>query len=279
MKNNKIFMIVLFCLIIVQHSFAAERIFYEDCEDTSFTEHFLERHYGSNTGGYWNEFKSEVTRSSSSPHGGSYCMTYDPWSTGNPHANIGLGNTAYGNLSNFDLRPYDTQIWYFRWYHKWETGIIYSGSAKNKNIYIGYNTWGGDFVLVLEKAGGTYWHLLIFKNPGYTNTVDAYPYVSSSVDDNQWHKMEVYIDLGTTGATGTCTITVDDTVIYNNTSVHYRDAIAINGNVLNRFYWPSNKSGTPTGTAVQWLDDLEIWVDGMPTDINPPKNLRKVPTP
>ena len=43
MKNNKIFMIVLFCLLIVQYSFAAERVFYEDCEDTSYSEHFLEK--------------------------------------------------------------------------------------------------------------------------------------------------------------------------------------------------------------------------------------------
>ena len=251
---------------------AATRIFYEDCEDTTFTEHFLERYYGTTEYSYWVEFKSEVTRSTDSPHSGSYCMTYDPWTTGNPHANVGydVGN-GYGNKSKFYLKDYNINIWYFRWYHKWETGINYSGSAKNKNIYIGYHEWGGDFVLNLEKSGSGNWHLVIFKNPGYEITVNKYLSMGYSVDDNQWHKMEVYIDLGTTGPTGICTVTVDDTIIYSNTAVYYRDAIGINGNIINKMSWPANTSGYPVGTNRQWLDDLEIW-DGKPnaSDTTPP---------
>ncbi|RKX69867.1 hypothetical protein DRP43_03975 [candidate division TA06 bacterium] len=257
---------------------AATRIFYEDCEDTTFTEHFLERYYGTTEYSYWVEFKSEVTRSTDSPHSGSYCMTYDPWTTGNPHANVGydVGN-GYGNKAKFYLKDYNINIWYFRWYHKWETGISYSGSAKNKNIYIGYHEWGGDFVLNLEKSGSGNWHLVIFKNPGYEITVNKYLSMGYSVDDNQWHKMEVYIDLGTTGPTGICTITVDDTIIYSNTAVYYRDAIGINGNIINKMSWPANTSGYPVGTNRQWLDDLEIW-DGIPEGINE-NNIAVYPNP
>ena len=256
------------------------RLFYEDCEDTTYSEHFLERHYGTTEPSYWAEFTSEVTRSTDSPHSGSYCMTYDPWTTGNPHGNVGYDvGSGYGNTAKFHLKDYNNRIWYFRWYHKWEPGISYSGSAKNKNLYIGYHEWGGDFVLNLEKVSSGGWHLVIFKNPGYAITVNTYPSAGYSVDDNQWHKMEVYIDLGTTGPTGTCTVKVDNTVIYNNTSVHYRDAIGINGNILNKMSWPANTSGTPSGTNWQWLDDLEIW-DGMPnqTDTIPPVRSNPQPT-
>jgi hypothetical protein len=260
---------IVFVLLITSTSFSAERIFFEDCEDTSFSTWFLERSMGTSDSGYWAELTSEITRSSSSPYAGTYSMTYDPWTNGNPHVNIGV-DTVYGNTDGFLLTDVSTSTYYFRWKHKWQTDINYSGSALNKNIYLGYNTWGGDFVFVIEKGSSTSFHILVFSNPGYVSRLNTYASHSSSLDDMQWHNMEVYIDLGTTGTTGYLLIRIDDSVLYENSSVYFRDAININDGVaLGIIQWPANTSGTPTGTNQQWLDDLEIW-NGLPNDETTP---------
>ena len=243
---------------------AAERLFFENFEDTSFSTWFAERSMG--TSSYWSELTSEITRSSESPHSGRYSMTYDPWVTGNPHGNIGVPTTN-GNTSGFDISQVNTNSYYFRWNQRWQTGISYAGSAMNKVLYLGYHEWGGDFVVALEKSSSSGFHLLIMSNPGYVIRVNTYPSVGN-LDDMAWHKMEVYVELGTTGATGTFTLTIDDNVYYHNTSVHYRDAVNINGgSSLNIVQWPSNASGTPSGNSRVWLDDLEIW-DGLPSETN-----------
>jgi hypothetical protein len=257
---------ILFCFILMSciisvESFASERLFFEDCEDTSYSSWFLERSMG--TSSYWSELTSDITRSSSNCYAGNYCLTYDPWTTGNPHGNIGV-ITSYGNTSGFDIGSVVTNTYYFRWKHKWSPGVSYSGSAMNKNLYLGYHDWGGDFTLAFEKSSSSGWHLLVMSNPGYVIRVNKYPSAGISVDDGAWHDMEVYIDLGTTGATGTLQIKVDGQIIYENLNVYYRDAIHINGDsALNIIQWPSNTSGTPVGTNVQWLDNLEIW-NGLP---------------
>ena len=77
--------------------------------------------------------------------------------------------------------------------------------------------------------------------------------------------MEIYIELGTIGETGTLVIMVDDNVIYEDTSAYYRDAININsGSSLNTMVIGANTSGTPVGNGRVWLDDLEIYtIDGL----------------
>ena len=238
---------------------AATLLFYEDCEDAGFSEWFLERYMG--TSSYWSELTSEITRSSSAPHGGSYCMTYDPWTTGNPHGNFGI-STTNGNTDNFLLSAVETSGYYFRWYQRFEEGIDYSGAAENKLLYLGYGEWGGDFTFTLKKNNPDSFHITIRSNPGYTITVNTYPGNPGGVniDDMEWHKFEVGIDLGTTGATGSYFVEIDDETLISQTSVTFRDQQNINNGVaLGIIQWPSNTSGTLTGTAQTWLDDLEFY--------------------
>ena len=127
--------------LLATNVYAATRVFYEDFEDTNYSTWFAERSMGTSDSGFWSELTSEVTRSTLDPVSGSYCMTYDPWTGGNPHINIGY-NTTYGNTSNFDISDTTTDILYFRWRHKWEANADYSGSAHNKNFILGMENGG-----------------------------------------------------------------------------------------------------------------------------------------
>ena len=257
MYVRNIFIIII--LILSGNVFAQTRIFFEDCEDTNYTTWFLERSEGTSEATYWSELTSELTRSSDNPYAGSYCMTYDPWVTGNPHTNVGIP-TTYGNTSNFNLADYELDEMYITWEHKWQTGISYSGSMENKNIYIGYGE--------LDKGGNNNWHIYIRSNPGYNlqhNWYRALDGVNS--EDGNWHKMELYINLGTTGPTGSAWFKVDGVYVLNETGLTFRNQQEINGADLLLIQWPANTSGTPTGNARQWLDNLEIW-DGLPGNLN-----------
>ena len=240
------------------------RIFYEDCEDTSFSEWFLERSMG--TSSYWDELTTELTRSDESPHSGKYCMTYDPWTTGNPHTNVGYPVT-HGNTGGFLWHNVNTSTYYFKWYQRWETGINYSGGVANKNIYIGYGEWGGDFTFTLKKCGSNNYHITIRSNPGYTIRYNRWlSFSGGDLDDMEWHKIEVYLNLGSTGPTGSFFVKIDDIFLVNESNIYFRDQINQNDGVaLGIVQWPSNISGTPVGTGRTWLDDLEIW-DGMPNE-------------
>ncbi|MCD4702670.1 MAG: hypothetical protein K8S24_12520, partial [Candidatus Aegiribacteria sp.] len=80
--------VIIFLLMLTTLSLGSEMLFFENCEDTTFVEWFLARSMG--TSYYWDELTTELTRSDNRPISGNYCMTYDPWVTGNPHANIGF---------------------------------------------------------------------------------------------------------------------------------------------------------------------------------------------
>ncbi|MCP3928433.1 MAG: hypothetical protein GY705_04960 [Bacteroidetes bacterium] len=261
-----IFYLSFICLFFSGMSMGAERVFYEDCEDINFSEWFLERSMG--TSSYWSELTSEITRSNENPHSGNYSMTYDPWTTGNPHGNIGYA-VDHGNTRNFSVRDMAGSTYYFKWYQRWETGIEYPGSVENKLLYLGYSTWGGDFTFTLKKYDADVFHITIRSNPGYTIRINTYPTFSGgNLDDMEWHKMEVYLDLGTTGETGYFFVKIDDVSLIEKSNVRFRDQIKINNNsALGIIQWPSNISSTPSGTSRTWLDDLEIW-DGLP-DENP----------
>ena len=131
-------------------SFAYTQVFYEDCEDTEYAEHFMEDHFGSNYLEYWEHMKAEMSQSTDS-YKGSYSMTYDPFSAGNPYTTVGNGEMDHGNLSNFSLRPVSGRYWYFRWYQKWATGIDWGGYHV-KLIYINYQNTP-DFTYFLIKNG------------------------------------------------------------------------------------------------------------------------------
>ena len=279
--------VFLFISMFGKEIVSQTKIFYEDCEDTNFSHDyetcndenptpedpwFLERSMGTSNCGYWSELTNELTRSTNTPYAGSYCMTYDPWTTGNPHSNVGY-NVNYGNTSNFSWTNVHTSTYYFKWYQRWETGIDYSNSVENKTLYLGYSEWGGDFTFTLKKCGRANYHITIRSNPGYNISYNSWKSFSGgNLDNMEWHKIEVYLDLGTTGATGSFYVKIDGVYLADEDYVTFRNQMNINNGVaLGIVQWPSNISGTPVGTAVTWLDNLEIW-NGLPnqTDISHP---------
>ena len=262
---------LILILVLPETLWAAERVFFENCEDSTYNEWFLERSIG--TSSYKEKLTTSITRSTTDPYSGSYCMTYDPWIIGNPHTNIGY-LVDFGNTSKFDLRNVHTSTYYFRWKQKWETGIKYGVDTKVKILYLGYSTWGGDFSVEFSKTSSSGFLMSIFANPGHYLSYNKWISASDSIDDNQWHNMEYYINLGTTGATGSLFFKIDGVIVHEATGVTFRNQININGGTALRLVSiPANRSGTGcTGTARTWLDDIEIW-DGMPdSEPNPPQD-------
>lgn len=265
---SRILRVIVFLLMITTASPGSELLLFEDCEDTAYTEWFLERSIG--TSYYWEELISELTRSDDNPVSGNYCMTYDPWITGNPHANEGFPVT-HGNTCGFLFDSVQTSTYYFRWFQRWQTDINYSGTLQNKNIYIGYGEWGGDFVFVLAKNGDDNFHITIRSNPGYVIRYNRWlTFSGGNLDNMEWHEMEVYLDLGTTGPTGSFFVRVDGIYVADSSNVHFRDEINQNNGVaLRTVGWPSNTSGgPPVGNGRTWLDDMEIWDDLPETGIS-----------
>ena len=287
MKRLIFIVCIIFLMFTVKLSVAAERIFYEDCEATNYSEHFMERTYGTSNSGFWDEIKSEIERSSDSPHGGNYCLTYDPFTDYNPHAVVGYGGADYGNTSGFDLSAHNGRYWYFRWYQRWETDIVWDGTVENKLLYI--NQVGvGDFTFIVHKRGAAKFHIYAKDTATYSLIFNDWLTSSGgSVDDMAWHKLELYIDAGTTGgANGEYWFKVDGITVGAKENITFNPTISPNP-IQHLTGWPSNLSGTPTGTCNTWLDDLEIWilsgsndipaegsVTDTPEDLPPPKNLK-----
>jgi len=270
------FFFLIILILDFSYSYAAERIFYEDCEASNYSEHFLERSYGTGTSSYWDEFTSEVTRSNLSPHGGSYSMTYDPFSAGNPHAVVGYGDATLGNTSHFDLRNHSGRYWYFRWYQRWESGIDWGGYHV-KLIYINYQNTP-DFTYFLIKEDSTTVHSTLKDYSTYSLLNNSYS-TTPETDDMQWHKMELFLDAGTTGtANGGFWVKVDGQICANFSGINFNNTISNNpiGHITG---WPSNLSGSGgSGSARTWLDDLEIWTLNGPNDIPGEEIIVDVPS-
>lgn len=270
MKNILITISLLF-LMVPGISLGATRIFYEDCEYTEHTTHFLERAYGSGNQRYWDEMVSEITQSSETPYRGNYSMTYDPFTTGNPHALVGYsGALDVGNTSNLDLSAINSRTWYFKWYQRWENDIGWNG-AMTKILYVNYKN-SGDFTLFLVRTDSAHFLLTLKDRDTYSLVVNKWlTHSGGSLDDMEWHKLEVYVDVGTTGnSDGILTVTVDDIQLFHQTGIRYNGTIHENP-MSYLTGWPSNKSGgTPTTTCNTWLDELEIWADNSITDTTAP---------
>ena len=178
----------LICVFGVNYSLAAERIFHEDCEATNFSQHFLERNYGTTSSDRWNEFRSEVTRSGTA-HSGSNSMTYNPHQTGNPQGRVGY-STSYGNTSHFRLANHSSRYWYFRWYQRWETGIDWGGSCQNKTFYLNY-VGMGDFTFTVQRNCSNCFLIKSVPNGSGTQIVDYANHSGGNLDDEEWHKLEL----------------------------------------------------------------------------------------
>jgi hypothetical protein len=250
---------------------AYERVFHEDCEDTGFSQFFLEKYYGTTYQEYWNELTTEITRSTDACNG-QYSMTYDPWLTNNPHSIIGY-DTIYGNTSDFDLNSINSRYWYFRWNQKWEENISYEGNIENKLLYINYSG-EGDFVFTVKKREAYKFHITIKDLDTYSLIRNDYFHTVDdiSLDDMQWHKLELFFDVGTTGNdNGSYKFKVDDVVLSEANGIQFNGTIHSNP-IDHLTGWPSNapRVSQPPGTGRTWLDDLEIYIlddeDDLPTN-------------
>lgn len=254
-KQINILGIIVLINLVVNFAYAYEKIFYNDNEDTSFSTHFLEDKFGTDYDTYWSEFLAEVSRSTIS-HTGNYSMSYNPVVTGNPHANVGPGNVKYGNYSNFGTNSYNDRYWYFRWYQRWESS---SYQSYVKIIYLS----GGDYYY-LAKTGSRYFILMLSSQHNGANLYSGYPSHSSNLDDEQWHKIEVYLDVGTAGdSNGRTWCKIDGQQMYDITGL----AFVTQSNPVTYVAWPSTRSGDQSGSQRTWLDDQEIYILDGPNDI------------
>lgn len=267
----RLYCIFIFCVLYPSLALAASQVFYEDNEASDFTDFFLERHYGTTYQEYWNELTSEITRSTESSHSGNYCMTYDPWLTDNPHSIIGY-DTTFGNTSAFLFRPINARYWYFRWYQRWERNIDYSGSIENKLLYINYRD-EGDFVFTVKKRESYKFHITVKDHDTYSLVRNDYFHTVNdiSLDDMQWHKLELFIDTGITGASnGSYWFKIDN--VNTSSADNIRFNATVSPNPIDHITgWPSNapRASQPLGTGRTWLDDLEIYTLDGPNDIPP----------
>jgi hypothetical protein len=266
------------------NSLAAERVFLENMEATDFSEHFLERSYGTTYQSYWESMKEDVTRSTDA-YSGNHSMSVDLFKIGPaPGRNIGIGRAQYGNTSNFDLSTAvpGTKI-YFRWKQKFSDSASWGSGILSKQIYLNYKD-RGDFVLFLVKAHSNRWLLTLKTNDPYDFTINEY-FSSATVLDGRWHDFELFLDwtgqenggncqagvneltLNSTNGTGIISFKVDGETAYEKTNAcFYTDSV--DGPTLSHVVWPSNRSGdSGAASHTVWLDDLEIW-DDRPTANN-----------
>ena len=256
LKLITIFSIIFFLL---PYAFAADRIFYEDYEQTSFSEHFLEDYWGTSYAEWWDEFKREIDQSSIS-HNGSYSLVTNPPLVGNPRGSIGGGDKAYGNLSNFDLADYTNRYWYFRWYQRWENS---SYTMLNKIFYLG---GGGDYFYI-AKTGSHSFIVCVSDEYGGPHIAGGDEGCSQNLDDENWHKMEIYFDVGTSGnSNGEVWFKIDDEEVFHYTNLAFKSQDHPAQGTLGL---PANTSGTVTGSQQVWYDDLEIWTINGPDDLPP----------
>lgn len=241
-------------LIAATTSLADERIFYEDYETTSYTTHFMESQFGSDTSSYWNEMISEVTQSAIA-QSGSYSGNYDPYTDRNSYQQFGIGNVAYGNTSNFDLSGYNNRYWYFRYYVYWGVPDNIYSSGANKIFYLGCT--GDHYYIAKTYDNQTGFVYTISDSPGGATLSSGWPSQSVSLYDQNWHKVEIYIDFGSSNeaSDGSTWVQIDDgqLIAVSNLDFNYLptpvSCVAI----------PSNCTGC-TGSQDVKLDELEVFV-------------------
>jgi hypothetical protein len=288
--SNLILLLAMISVSVFVHS--AERVFFEDMEATNFSEHFMERSFGTAYSSYWDQLQSgsaSVTRSTDA-YSGSYSMRTNLFAPA-PGRNIGLGNVAYGNTSNFSLQNAITGTkMYIRWKQKYEAGADWGGFM-SKQVYLNYRDQG-DFVLTLVKSGGNNWIISIHTNNPYVYTLNQYFNTSTNVFDEQWHDMELFLDW--TGQEdsngGSCTegqnslsynssdgngivlFRIDGVTQYEKTNTCFYTG-PVSGSPIHHLVLPSNRSGTGgSGSQTTWVDNIEIWDDLPDSATLPPPN-------
>lgn len=273
----------------------ATRIWYEDCEYTVFTYHFLERNFSPTTSGVGCGVFSSLTQSSAYAHAGTYSARW-ALSTANPHAVIGLvdaqgydlcpGHPTHSvNTNNFRLDTYNSQYWLFRWYVRWGIGAEEpqwpAGGEHVKLIYLNYmgNENGAQFYYIFQNSSSSsdtthnYFESYISDSGG--NQISWREGAASSLDerDGLWHKVEVYMDVGTgTSANGTIITKIDGNTVHTHTGVRFHDVgDTVDANPMKFLQGiPGNVSNGQIPGGYIYMDDYEIFtlssLDDVPAD-------------
>lgn len=278
-KSSRYF--ILAALIFISSGLgAAERVFYEDMEDTNFSEHFMERSYGTNYQEYWDLLvngPANVTQSTDA-YSVSHSMRLNLFAPASGRT-IGAGDANIGNTSNFDLATAitGTKV-FFRWKQKFQPGADWGG-YQSKQIYLNYKD-RGDFVLFINKRHDNSYLITLKTNDPYEFTLNRYFQSSVPILDGNWHNFVLFLDwtgqearggrcvatadnlnLDSTDGNGILQFMVDGVTIFEKTNTcFYTDPVA--GAALSHVGWPSNLSGSGgSGEQIVWFDDLEIWDD------------------
>ena len=161
------------------------------------------------------------------------------------------------------------------WIYETSTGVWTQITVNNPEwIIVGNWNGDGDFVLTWKINGSDDYHITLIDNNGYQLIQNPwFDNTGLHVWDGAWHKFELYIDVGNAGSPqgdGEYTFWIDDQQLYHSENITFNSA-SISTNPIDYLTgWPSNLSGTPSGTARTWLDELEIWTGGIPNIPNDP---------
>jgi hypothetical protein len=243
-------------LLIYSSAIAADtRVFFEGGETTSYTTHFLEDQFGSNTQSYWEEFIAEVFQSDSIYHSGSRSLYYNPYQTRNPYAQTGFGAATYGNEDVVDFTGYNNRYWYFRWYAYFGQESSLDGIGP-KMYYLGC---GNDYFYLAKTYDTTNGFIYVIRKDASGGDIisNGYPSIGGlDLYDQTWHKFEIFIDFGSSNAAsdGDVWVQIDDSQLLAVSNLDF-DTLP---NPVGCIAWPSNCTAC-TGSQEIYYDDMEVW--------------------
>ena len=178
---------IIFFLISISSLYSQTRIHSEDFETN---DRFIT--YGNDSQTWFNLFSaaSAIVNSDTIPaHGGTYSLRLNLGNTSavdpitgqetevNPHANIGIGATSFGNTSNFDISAdINTGEKYVSFWVRYDVGVLsqLSGS-QNKLVYDHYLN-NQDYVIYTVRFNGD---IRFFVNG---DGVSGHPYTAGDGD-------------------------------------------------------------------------------------------------
>jgi len=299
MKRVILTTMILSILFVASNLFAAEKILdygFEDWTGNMYTtpgyifssgyESYMVRH--DNASDVVSSYNANEMGQTWIPHSGAYFLLQNDGSyalnpsvpgitAGTVNASNLVGyNGTYGGQNPLEFRSEIT------------TGEIFIRLWARFNK--GFSTIGGNckWIFIGDKGGNLYDNIYMHFSTSTSPTMKFYcdtegSWLGSSVPltnpfDGNWHKFSFYIDYNNGIIRGW--YDVDNETAGNVTKSWTAPDGHIGGTIgPNYMYIQGNFSAQqPKEETYHALDDIEVW-DGMPTGINPPKNLRRVPTP
>ena len=231
-----------------------ELIYSNNFDEREYNEHCCEKYFGTNFLAYWDEMKSEISHGQHPlPYGEVIqFISYDPFSTANPHTVIGLGNCTYGNTSNFDLSIIPGRYWKFRWLQRWMPDYEAFGRCANKLLYINGQQHGAFRATVQRVFSSKPQEFLVRirdRNHGSMYKQKYVEYNGFLGGFFGWTVMELQLDLGTAALPGSFELFINNQSIINES---FQLSLVPDCPIEFLTGWPSNISGTPDCIGNGW---------------------------